>query len=136
MKPVMHRHSHRKKKNKFDLKQVVRTVLGVFLLLAGSMHFINTSEYVMIVPKFIPLHKVVIYLSGLIEITIGILFITNKYRRLAAWGAILFYLAVLPVTIAFKDSPGAVVASIPWLAWGRVPIVIIIMLIAFWNTKD
>lgn len=136
MKPVMHKHRHHKKKKKTDLKVIVRYVLGAFLIIAGVMHFLKTATYVIIVPSFIPYHRFVIYVSGLVEIALGLLFVLNKHRKLAAWATVLFFLAVLPITIAFQESAAAVVASIPWITWGKTPIVIIIMIMAFWFTRD
>ncbi len=135
MKSAVHRHRHVKKKKKPSLKEIFRLVLGIFLIVEGLLHFITTSQFVPII-QFMPFHMVVIYLSGLIEIVLGLLFILNKYRKLVAWGAVLFFLAVLPVTIAFENAPGAVIASLPWLTWGKVPSVIILMVVAFWYTRD
>ena len=135
MKPAMHRHRHVKKKKKPERKEIVRVVLGIFLIVEGVLHFIVTSQFVPII-EFLPFHNVIIYLSGLIEIILGVLFISNKYRKIVAWGAVLFFLAVLPVSLAFENSPGAAMASLPWLTWGKVPSVIILMIVSFWYTRD
>jgi len=42
--------------------------MSLFYIFAGAQHFANTDWYMKIMPPYLPYHKELIYLSGVIEI--------------------------------------------------------------------
>jgi len=54
--------------------------MGVLYTVLGIIHFTNTGFYRPFMPKFLPAHDLLIYLSGIAEILlgIGVLFPSNQ----------------------------------------------------------
>lgn len=125
------RHRHNKK---ISPKTAARIVLGVFFIIAGSLHFLQTNSYILVVPNYLPFRLVAVYISGLVEIILGVLLLTNKQRRIAAWGMILLIISLLPVNIYIEEA--GIESNIPWLSWGKIPIIIILIGLSWWQTTD
>ncbi|KIG12659.1 hypothetical protein DB30_01147 [Enhygromyxa salina] len=114
-----------------QVKAVFRTLLGVLMVLAGAMHFLNPELYLAMMPDYLPLHAAAVYVSGVVEIALGIALFVPKTRALAGWGLIALYLAVLPANIWMATEgvqpPGLEMS--PTAAWLRLPIQGVLM---FW----
>lgn len=57
-------------------------------------------------PKYLPFHLELIYISGVIEIILGIFLLIPKYTRISAFGLILLLLAVFPANINMYLNAG------------------------------
>jgi uncharacterized membrane protein len=112
----------------------MRIVLGSFFIIAGGFHFLHTSSYVLIIPHDLPFRFLAVYFSGAAEITLGVLLVIDKQRKLAAWGTILLIISLLPINIYIEKA--GIVPDIPWLNWGRIPILIVLMGLSWWQTTD
>jgi uncharacterized membrane protein len=78
-----------------------RILLATFMIYAGIGHFSNTTSFLAQVPTFLPEKELVVYLSGVVEIGIGLaLLISRKYRIYAGIFLALFYIAVFPGNIS------------------------------------
>jgi len=60
--------------------------MGVLYSVLGILHFTNTGFYRPFMPKFLPTHDLLIYLSGVAEILLGIGVLFPQTRILALWG--------------------------------------------------
>jgi len=119
------------------IKTISLYLLGILLVLAGINHFIMAEEvYLKIMPPYLGWHKELVFLSGLIEIGLGVLLLVPQYRKIAAWGIILLLIAVFPANIYLAQTNGAVLGVSPLVAWGRLPLQILFLLWAWWFTKD
>lgn len=76
-----------------------RTLLAVFFIVAGLLHFIFTRHYVGIMPPWLPWHTELVYLSGVLEIAGGIGVLISAVRPIAGWALILLSIAVLPANV-------------------------------------
>jgi len=87
--------------------KVLQVILSVFLIYAGIQHFLKPDFYEPFVPAFLPAKTLIIYLSGIVEIVLGVLMFIPKYTKLAATGVILLMLLFLPIHIwdVFSDKP-------------------------------
>src|SRR5450755_798263 len=81
------------------LRALSKYVLALFMIGAGTLHFIQPDFYVKIMPPYLPLHLELVYLSGFFEIVLGLLLIAPRFSRLAAWGIIALLIAVFPANI-------------------------------------
>jgi uncharacterized membrane protein len=54
-------------------KTVSRWLMAALYVSAGVMHFVNPWFFVQIMPPYLPWHWELVYLSGAIEITLGLL---------------------------------------------------------------
>ena len=48
------------------MKTVSKLLLAIFMVGAGTMHFVNPDFYVKIMPQYLPRHRELVYLSGLL----------------------------------------------------------------------
>jgi len=100
-----------------------RIVLAVFMVLAGSMHFLYTGVYAQIVPSFIPDHREMVQISGFFEIAGGVGLLIPRVSTWAAAGLILFFIAVFPANINMALNDMAIAGRhYTFLLWLRLPL--------------
>ena len=85
----------------------IRIVFAIFMIIGGVQHFLKLDFYLPFVPNFLPFSVAIIYLSGLVEIGLGLMLIFKKYAKIAALGILLLMLAFLPIHIwdVFSNTP-------------------------------
>ena len=76
---------------------VGKLAFALLLVLFGVNHFLDVSSYVTMVPNFLPIPILFVYLSGLALIASGVALIMNKKAQLAMLllGVMLILFAVL-----------------------------------------
>jgi uncharacterized membrane protein len=108
-------------------KLTLKFLFALFFLLAGFNHFFNTVFYVKIMPPYLPWHLQLVYLSGVLEIILGLLLLIPKFKHGAAWGLIMLLLAVFPANIHMAVNhelyPEYSVAAL----WLRLPLQLILI---------
>jgi uncharacterized membrane protein len=116
------------------VKSVLRYVMAAFYVWAGVNHFARPDFYLNLMPAYIPLHTELVYLSGIVEIVLGVLVAIPRTAALAAWGIILMLIAFLPVHVhmlvnnhLYPEAPTSVL-------WLRFPIQALFILWAYWYT--
>ena len=97
-------------------------VLGLFLLFAGVMHFVNPGFFNEIVPPWLPPGESFwTYASGVAEIIVSVMVLRRPTRRkgaiAAAWLFVLVYPANLYMTWDWRGRP----VSEQIVSWGRLP---------------
>lgn len=124
------------------LKTVMRFLLAAVLLGAGVMHFVDPWFFVQIMPPYLPWHWELVYVSGVIELVLGVLLLVPATRRLAAWGAIALFVAVFPANVHMAmanvqfDPPPAMGQPTPTAAWLRLPMQLVLIAWAWWLTRE
>lgn len=88
------------------MKLVLTFLFGAIMILGGMMHFINPEMYNPFIPDFLP-KDLVNYVTGILEIAVGIGAIIPRYRSAGTLGILVLMLAFLPLHIidVFKDNP-------------------------------
>ena len=121
------------------IKKVSFFVLIAGYLAAGINHFYNPVSYLRIIPPYIPYPVFVNIISGALEIILALLLIPRKTRRYSAYGIIILLVAFLPVHIdMIIHAPlqlGSVIVT-PLLAWIRLLLQPVLILWAWWYTKQ
>jgi len=123
------------------LKTVTRWMLAAVLVAAGVMHFANPWFFVQIMPPYLPWHWQIVYVSGVIEIVLGLALIVPATKRLAAWGAIALFIAVFPANLHMAmanvqfDPPPAMGQPSQTAAWMRLPLQLVLIAWAWWYTR-
>lgn len=100
-------------------------IYAVFYIVAGINHFVSTDAYYAIMPKWLPAHSFLIFLSAAIEIILGIMLLFSKTRRLASISIILMLIAFLPAHIYMIQIAPFMLGKIlvtPFIAWARLPL--------------
>lgn len=117
---------------------VKRIFLGLFVALyvfSGVRHFTDPGFYVAMMPPYIPLHLEMVYLSGVIEIALGVLAAFPRFRSLAAWAVVAMLLAFMPVHIHMAINPELYPEIPPIMLWIRIPVQGLFILWAYWFTR-
>lgn len=65
-------------------------LLTIFMIVAGTMHFVNPAFFLKIMPPYLPLHQELVLLSGIFEVVLGVLLLVPQTSRTAAWGIVSF----------------------------------------------
>ena len=116
-------------------RSIFRVPFALSFVVVGVLHFINPSPFVSIMPKYLPWHLELVYLSGVFEILGGFGLIIPMTRRYAAWGLIALLIAVYPANvnmlvndIYLDDMPHE-----RWLLWARMPLQFLMGLGVLWS---
>jgi uncharacterized membrane protein len=119
------------------LRKIALVPTALFFVAAGSLHFLRPDPYVKIVPPFIPLPLIMVYISGVAEIAGGVGILVPVVRRAAGWGLVALLLAVFPANIYMAmDHVQATANPLPvWLLWARLPLQFVLIWWTLWCTK-
>src|SRR5947209_582166 len=78
---------------------VLRVILGILFIAAGTYHFVNPDFYLKIMPPYLPWHLPLVYVSGFFEVLGGVVLLFRPLRRIACWGLIALLTAVFPANV-------------------------------------
>ncbi|MFN1834331.1 hypothetical protein AB2B38_003625 [Balneola sp. MJW-20] len=101
-----------------NVKRTIGILMALLMLLGGIAHFISPGTYNGLIPDFLP--KLTInYLTGIVEIVLGIGVFLPGYRKIALFGIFVLMICFLPIHIidAFKQDP---VIGTRMVAYARV----------------
>ncbi len=119
------------------MKSFLRWLLAVFMVAAGTYHFVVPATYAAMVPAALPWPYALVYISGVAEILGGLGLLHPRTRRLAAWGLIALLVAVFPANInmAINELPLGERAVPAWTLWARLPLQAVAIAWAYWFTR-
>lgn len=105
----------------------LRFALGIFFILAGTMHFIRPKPYLAMMPPWIPKHEEAVAVSGVAEIAGGAALFADRTARFGTWWLIALLIAVFPANLHMAVNPdqikGLDKTGIPnWALWARLPL--------------
>ena len=116
------------------VKTASKLILGIFMVGAGAMHFVNPDFYLKIMPPYLPLHRELVYLSGACEIVLGVLLLIPRFSQLAAWGIIALLIAVFPANIHVYQNQD-VLSAPSMFHLLRLPLQGVLILWVYWHTR-
>ncbi|WP_298904710.1 hypothetical protein [uncultured Psychroserpens sp.] len=99
---------------------------------AGFMHFAKRKLYMRIMPRYLPNHKLLVYLSGLAEIVLGIGICIPKLNVISIYGIIGMLAVFLLVHFYMLSSKKASAGFPKWLLILRIPLQFGLMYWACW----
>lgn len=118
---------------------MLRWVLAILMIGAGLNHFLSPAPYLGMMPAEIPerWHALLVQISGVAEIAGGLGLLLPQTRRLAAWGLIALFVAVLPANInmAVNHLPLGTTEVPTWALWARLPLQLVLIAWAYWYTR-
>lgn len=115
-------------------KSLSKYLLAIFMIGAGTMHFVKPDFYMKIMPAYLPFHRELVVISGISEILLGILLLIPKCSRPAAWGIIALLIAVFPANLYVYQNQEVLPAS-PNFHLLRLPLQGVFILWAYWHTR-
>jgi uncharacterized membrane protein len=118
------------------MKAILKYLLVVFYFGAGVMHFVRPEFYLKLMPPYLPWHLPLVYISGVIEMALAVGIMIPKFTRLSAWGIIALLIAVFPANIHLALHPEIFPNYSPWVSLVRLPLQGVLILWAYWYTKE
>lgn len=119
-------------------RDVLRVVLAICIVVAGVLHFAITEPFVRIVPDVLPAPTALVYISGVIEIALGLALLVPTLQTLAAWGLIALFIAVYPANINMAVNH-IHLSGVPdgwWFHAIRLPFQFVLIAWAYWYTRQ
>ena len=119
------------------IKLILRVLLAIFMIVAGTLHWVTPDPFVNIVPSYLPYPLVLVYISGVFEILGGIGLLVPPTSKAAAWGLIALFIAVFPANInmAFNQIQMDGIPDSDLLRWGRLPFQSVLIAWDWWYTR-
>lgn len=103
------------------IRSISKSVLAIFMIGAGTMHFVTPEFFLKIVPPYLPLHGELVLVSGICEILLGVLLLLPRWSHSVDWGIIALLIAVFPAKVHLYQNQDVVPASpiihllrLPW----------------------
>lgn len=97
-------------------------LMAAMYIIAGIFHFVKPKAYLRIMPRYLPSHKMLVYLSGFAEILLGVGLLFEETRTFAIYGIILMLLLFLMVHFYMLSSKKAGAGIPVWLLLLRLPL--------------
>jgi len=104
------------------LRQASPYLLAGLLTVAGASHFVATDAYAAIVPRALPAHRALVYLSGLAELGCAAGLAAPRTRRAAGWAAAGLFVVVFPANVSMALDRGGHSAAYAALVLARLPL--------------
>ncbi|WP_084496635.1 DoxX family protein [Nocardia amamiensis] len=116
--------------------------LGVMLIMTGTTHFLpeafadspapTHADFIPMVPPFVPLPSLMIYLTGVLELLGALGLFRTKTRRPAGVGLVALFVVMLPANVyaAVSDVPFNGAPATP--LWVRIPEQVVYIGVALW----
>ncbi len=99
------------------------TALAGLFAASGLLHLVRPEAYEPIMPKSVPAHRQVIYLSGLLELACAAGLLHPRTRSRAGWASLGVLLAVYPANVKMaRDAARTDRSGFKALAFGRLPL--------------
>lgn len=106
-------------------------LFGFLFVLAGFFHLQKPKIYKKIMPPYIPSHKTVVLVSGILEMIFGMMLLNPPTQVIAAWSIIIMLFLFLPVHVYMLQEPKASLKLPKWVLFLRFPLQFVLMYWAF-----
>lgn len=123
---------------KFSARQAARAGMAVAMAFAGISHLLLPTPFLQHLPTWVPMREELIFVTGLLEIALGVaLLLRQPLRRWAGLALAGYLVAVFPsniyVAVAGVDVEGQPGGAYPWL---RLPFQLLFIAWAIWSTRE
>jgi uncharacterized membrane protein len=117
-----------------SIKTVLRIVFGIFMIVAGIMHFVRPDFYARIMPPILPFKAALVAISGVAEMLLGAGLIVPRTQRISAWGLVALLVAVYPANIymAVEADHFRDIAPSNWFHIIRLPLQFVMIGLCVW----
>ena len=118
------------------MKSFARYLMALLYAAAGILHFVVPEFYLKIMPSWMPVPSLLVYLSGVIEFALGLLLLFPNTKKLSAW-LIIFMLVVFFFAIHIPQAIDYGRTNNPhfWITLVRLPIQFLLIAWAYGYTR-
>ncbi|MEE1107183.1 hypothetical protein [Macrococcoides canis] len=116
------------------MKIIIRMILGILFTFAGILHFLREPNFTKIIPSYIPFKKEITYITGVMEVIMGIYLCMKRPSVRAKKWINRFLLAVFPANVymARKQLPLGDKQLSQSALYGRLPLQFVLMKLIKW----
>lgn len=107
-------------------------LMAAIYIFAGMMHFIKPKAYLRIMPRYLPNPKLLVTLSGIVEIMLGVGLCFPSTKNIAISGIIAMLVVFLLVHFYMLSSRKAGAGIAQWILLLRIPLQFGLMYWAYW----
>ncbi len=86
-------------------------------------------------PPFLPLHRELVYVSGVAEVALGVLLLIPRWVVWAGWGIISLLVAVFPANVHMAMHSNLYPSLSSLGLWVRLPVQGLLIAWAYWYTR-
>lgn len=104
------------------LRRASPYLLAGLLTVSGVAHFAGTDAYAAIVPRALPAHRTLVYLSGLAELGCAAGLVAPRTRRAAGWATAGLFVVVFPANVSMALDRGGHSPAYAALVLARLPL--------------
>lgn len=97
-------------------------LLGVIFIVAGANHFRQPKVYERIMPPYIPAPKLMVILSGIVEMLAGFILLNPKTETTGAYMIIVMLVVFLSVHVYMLQNEKASLKLPKWVLILRIPL--------------
>jgi uncharacterized membrane protein len=125
-------------RRRFSARLAALAGMALAMAFAGISHLLLPTPFVQHLPTWVPMREELIFITGLLEIALGVaLLLRQPLRRLAGLALAGYLVAVFPsniyVAVAGVEVDGQPDGAYPWL---RLPFQLLFIAWALWSTRD
>ena len=117
------------------IRLIFKILFAALFVFAGFLHFVRVGFFVTAMPDYLPWHRELVYISGVIEVELGVLLLIPRYSRDAAWALVALLIAVFPANIEMALHPEKFPQFPPIGLYVRLPIQGLLIAWAYWFTR-
>ncbi len=110
-------------------------LMAAMYVFAGIMHFIKPKTYLRIMPRYLPNHKALVFLSGLAEVILGLGLCFPFSKNSSIYGIIVMLVVFLLVHFYMLQGKKEGAGIPRWLLLLRIPLQFGLMYWAYWYLK-
>ena len=120
------------------LKKITIYIMSVLYVSVGTKHFTDPEFFLAIVPPFLLFKIEIVYLSGILEILMGLGLMFKKTRKIGALGILILLILVFPANIYLyiSELPQEILNISKDQAMIRMPFQIPLIIIALWHSQE
>ncbi|MGB3151985.1 MAG: hypothetical protein WBB27_15110 [Maribacter sp.] len=110
-------------------------LMAAMYVFAGIMHFIKPKAYLRIMPRYLPSHRTLVFLSGVAEMILGIGICFSFSKNFSIYGIIAMLTVFLLVHFYMLSGEKAAAGIPKWILLLRIPLQFGLMYWAFWYLR-
>ncbi|MDX1591221.1 MAG: DoxX family protein [Balneolaceae bacterium] len=113
---------------------LIKLLFALIFVFTGILHLVRPEIFLKIMPPWIPWHKAMVFISGLLEILFGCMLLIPSVSKIGAWGLIVVLIGVFPANIhmaVYSEKFSFVPA---WILWARLPLQFVLIAWAYLYT--
>jgi len=123
--------------NSESKRTIFRWIFSFILIGVGLCHFIKAEFFIPLIEDLLPFPEVLVYLSGALEILLGIGLLLPKFQQVCGIFIAILFILYLPIHYRMAVSPQSFegIPNIPWLLWSRFVFQFALIWWALWCSK-